>query len=105
MKDKITIGQNEFRIKTMNSLDLLAMQTQISFDSAKQSRACYAQILERLEVNCKDSWLPVKEEDKEVYFPAGLENDLTLVQELIGFFMEWFRDVFQKSNESNSKTE
>lgn len=105
MQDTITINNNEYRIKKMNAIDMLAMQSQISFDTAKQSKSCYSQMLERIEVKCQDKWLPVKEEDKEIYYPVNVENDLSLIQDLIGFFMNWLREVFRKSNESNSKTE
>lgn len=99
MEKEIKIGEHEFRIKKMNAIDTLAIQSQISFKNAKQSKLFYSQVLERIEVKCKDQWIPVKEEDKEVYFPAGIEDDLDLVQQLIGFFMLWIKDVFQKSNE------
>ena len=105
MEDKITIKEHNYRIKKMNAIEMLAIQSQISFDSADESYACYSQILERCEVQCNDKWLPVKEKGKEIYYPAGLENDLSTVQLIIKHFIDWLKDVFMKSNESNSKTE
>lgn len=99
MQDSIIIKEHNYRIKKMNAIELLSIQSQISFKSAKQSQACYSQILERIEVQCQDKWLPVKEVDKEVYYPAGIENDLVAIQDLIGFFLKWLKEVFQKSNE------
>ena len=98
MQDSIIIKEHNYRIKKMNAIELLSIQSQISFKSAKQSQACYSQILERIEVQCQDNWLPVKEENKEVYYPAGIENDLEAIQSLITFFMKWLKEVFQKSN-------
>lgn len=98
MQDSIVIKEQQYRIKKMNAIELLSMQSQISFKSAKQSQACYSQMLERIEVKCQDNWLPVKEENKEVYYPSGIEFDLEAIQELISFFMKWLKEVFQKSN-------
>ena len=64
MEDKITIKEHNYRIKKMNAIEMLAIQSQISFDSADESYACYSQILERCEVQCNDKWLPVKEKGK-----------------------------------------
>lgn len=105
MKDTITINELNYRIKKMNAIEMLAMQSQISFNSAKESQECYEQMLERIEVQCQDKWLPVKEADKDVYYPADIENDFYVIQELISFFMQWLKDVFQKSNGSKAKTE
>lgn len=105
MEDKITIKEHNYRIKKMNAIEMLAIQSQISFDSADESYACYSQILERCEVQCNDKWLPVKEKGKEIYYPAGLEDDLETVQIIIKHFIDWLKDVFTKSNESNSTTE
>jgi hypothetical protein len=96
--ENITINNNNYRIKKMNAIELLSMQSQISFKSAKQTQECYEQMLERIEVQCQDKWLPVKEEGKRVYYPNGIEFDLESIQELIAFFMKWLKEVFQKSN-------
>ena len=105
MQDSIVIKEHEYRIKKMNAIELLSMQSQISFKSAKQSQACYSQMLERIEVKCQENWLPVKEEGKEIYYPNGIEFDLESIQELISFFMKWLKEVFQKSNVLKAKTE
>lgn len=100
MKDTITINELNYRIKKMNAIEMLAIQSQISFNSAKESQECYEQMLERIEVQCQDKWLPVKEAGKDIYYPADIENDFYVIQELISFFMKWIKDVFQKSNGS-----
>lgn len=105
MKDSININKFEFRVKKMNAIEMLAMQSQISFENAQVAYDCYTQILEKLEVKFNDNWLPVKEKGKEVYYPANMENDLEMVRILIEFFLDWFKSVFQKSNESRGKTE
>ena len=105
MNTEFEINSLHYRVKKMNAIEMLAIQSQISFDSADESYACYSQILERCEVQCNDKWLPVKEKGKEIYYPAGLEDDLETVQIIIKHFINWLKDVFTKSNESNSKTE
>lgn len=105
MQDTITINELNYRIKPMNAIEVLAIQSQISFSSVKQTQSFYEQVLERIEVQLKDEWLPVKEEGKAVYYPAGVENDLETIQALIGFFMKWYEEVFPISNASKNETE
>lgn len=103
--DNLTIGNFEYRIKKMNAIELLAMQTQMDFDSFDNAVKCYDTILEKIEVKMKDNWLQVKETGKNLYYPASVEEDFDTVAQLIKYFMDYMKSVFLKSNESNEKTE
>lgn len=103
--ETIDINDRTYRIKPMNAIETLALQSQISFDSVEESMKCYGAILERVEVEVKDKWLQVKESGKEVYYPAGIEDDILTIRELITFVLKFIKEVFQKSNASNSTQE
>lgn len=100
------INGNEYRIKKMNAVETLALRTQFSFETTEQTINCYNSILERIEVNVKNNdWLPVKEKDKDIYYPANIENDIDTIDQLIVFFMQFIKEVFQKSNASKIEQE
>lgn len=100
---EFTIKSREglFRTKKMNAIEMLALQTQIDFDNMKTTMSLYNDILERLEYKSGEIWLPVKEPDKDIYYPAGIEDDVLAIQDLISTFMNnFFKPAFQNSNES-----
>lgn len=88
---------NTFRIKKMNAIDILALRSQIDFDDFEKIRKVYGIMLENMEVKFDNSWLPVKEKDKEEYYPAGIESNVHAINELLNYFMtEFLRPVFTK---------
>lgn len=97
---------HEYRIKQMSAVETLAIRTQVNFDTTEQTIKCYNAMLERIEVKVKeDKWLPVKENGREVYYPAGIENNISVIDELIIYFMTYIKEVFQKSNASKTEHE
>ena len=88
----------EFRIKKMNALELLALQSQINFDSMSQAMKTYNTMLEYVEVKVKDQWIQVKQGDN--YYPATLVDDLTLMQNILKHMIEYVKSLFHSSNES-----
>lgn len=100
----IDIGEHTYRIKKMNAIELLALSTQVSFDTLDKTLDGYAAFLERLEVLVRDDdWVEVKEKGKEKYHPVGIENDFSAVQSLLNFFMGYLQEVFIKSGKSKSE--
>lgn len=95
----------QFRIKKMNAIEALALQSQISFDSVEDTQNLYNSLLERLEVECKDKWLPVKEKGRDVFYPAGIEEDIPAIQSLIKEFLNYLKPLFTKSNASKKTQE
>lgn len=90
-----------FRIKKMNAIEALALRAASSLNTVDESIKFFNDILERLEVQLKESWLPVKEKGRSVYYPAGIEEDMTMIQELVNFFMkEFVTPFFESSDES-----
>lgn len=98
--ENFTINDNEYRIKRMNAIELLALRSQISFDNYEETKNFYNLLLEKFEVKCGKEWLQVK--DGENYYPAGIENDIELIDTLIAKMMEYLKSVFQKSNASKA---
>ena len=91
MDNKI-IKDNEYRIKKMNAIEVLALKSQIDFSTMESTIKCYSTILERIEVKVKDQWLPVKNKDN--YYPKELETDSNLMEQLITYFLEYLKKVF-----------
>lgn len=97
---QIDIGSNTFRVKKMNAIEALALRTASSIESTKDAFKFFNEILERMEVQVSDKWLPVKEKNVEVYYPAGIENDVSTIQALVDFFMtEFLKPLFTTSAE------
>ena len=95
---ELTIKENTYRIKQMNAIELLSIQTCIDLSNVDEAINTYNFILERLEVKIKDQWLPVKEKNKDIFYPADVENDFETLQKLITHFLSYIKEVFQKSN-------
>lgn len=70
----------QFQIKQMNAIEILALRTQFSYDSVESTTKLFGSILERIEVKCDNAWLPAKTSGRDVYFPDGLQNDVIVVQ-------------------------
>ena len=92
-----------FRLKKMNAIDLLALRSQISFDSFENAQQLYNTILERVEVKVKDDWIQVKQGNN--YYPASIEEDVDAIETIISEVMTYLKKVFQKSNASKTQTE
>lgn len=96
----IDIGSNTFRVKKMNAIEALALRTASSIESTKEAQTFFNEILERMEVQIADKWLPVKEKNVEAYYPAGIEDDIMTIKTLVDFFMKDFlKPLFTKSAE------
>lgn len=96
--DEFKVKDFVYRIKKMNAIELLALQSQIGFSNMQAAKDCYNIMLENIEVKVKDVFLPVKEEGKNIYLPNDIENDIESVQELIKHMIEYLKEVFSKSN-------
>ena len=94
--ENFVINEHEYRIKKMNAIEMLALRSQIAFDNFADTMNFYNLLLEKVEVKCGDKWLQVK--DGENYYPAGIEEDVDAVDELIGKAVEYLKSVFRKSN-------
>ena len=98
---KIANYEQYFRIKPMSAIETLAIRTQISLKDMRSAMKFYTTILEHIEVEICEKWLPVKTEGREIYYPDGIENDVTAVDELMQYFTkEYLEPVFTKSRES-----
>ena len=94
--ENFVINEHEYRIKKMNAIEMLALRSQIAFDNFEDTMNFYNLLLEKVEVKCGAKWLQVK--DGENYYPAGIEEDVDTVDELIGKAVEYLKSVFRKSN-------
>lgn len=93
----------KFRIAKMNAIDVLAFRTQLKSETYDETETLFNNILEHIEVCFEGKWFPVKEKNKNNFMPACVEDDLDLVDKLIGYFTKDFlMEVFQKYRESKA---
>ena len=91
---------NTYRIRKMNAIEALALRSASDMKSVAGAKQFFNDVLERLEVQAGEKWLPVKQVDTNVYLPAGIEDDFTGIQTLVEFFMkEFLTPFFAKSAE------
>ena len=96
----LVYNNNTFRIKKMNAIEALALRSVSNMKSVDTAKQFFIDVLERMEIQVKDKWLPVKQPGTNVYLPDGIENDFVGVQKLVEFFMkEFLTPFFEKSVE------
>lgn len=95
-----TYKDNVYRIKKMNAIEALALRSASDMKSVAGAKQFFTDVLERLEVQVGEKWLPVKQENTNVYLPDGIQDDFAGVQTLVEFFMqEFLTPFFEKSVE------
>lgn len=94
------INGNIYRIKKMNAIELLALQSCTNLKDFASAVESFNIIFEHIEVQCGNSWLPVKVAGKEEYYPAEIENDIDTLQQIVAKFIQYIQSVFPKSNAS-----
>ena len=99
--NNITINNNVYKIKKMNAIQILSFRTQIDFDNYDKVKNLYELVLENIEVQCNDKWLTVKQGNN--FYPAGIENDVETIEKLLNYFLEYIKEVFQKSGKSKEE--
>ena len=101
--NEIVVNNFTYRIKQMNAIELLALRSQLSFDSFDNAKHTYEVLLSYLEVNVKNQWLQVKQGNN--YYPHNIENDIDSIQTLIQHITNYLKEVFHLSNASKTETE
>ena len=97
-------GKYKYRIKEISPIEILTIANDIeSFASQRDSKfykAFLQRALELCEVEINGKWLPIKEENRETYWPASIKTDLKDMREIADtFFTEVIQPVFFGSNE------
>lgn len=103
MKDyktfKIDGLEAEFRFKKISPVKILSLSTELGKQNLVSNEEVFTIILENTEVNILGQWAPVKEKDKEVYWPANIEENPSMLQDIITKFIRTvLLPVFQKSS-------
>lgn len=80
---------NQFRIAKLDPTEVLALAMTMDLNEYKQTKATMDFALEHIEVNVGDNkWIVVKQKDRNVYMPMGIEEDYKALKELIEYFIE-----------------
>lgn len=87
-----------FRVKKINAEEINAIATAMDLNDIQKNLMVNDYILKKLEVNIKETWVPVKKNDG--YLPGSLENDAIAIRQLVDWFLEnVVFAAFQKSSE------
>lgn len=90
-----------FRIKKISPVKLLSLATQFGNQDIESTEQIFTFALEHSEVKVLDTWLSVKEAGKEVYWPADIEDNIPVLQEVVTKFVsDVLSTVFTKSKKS-----
>ena len=94
-------GRKELiRVGKISTVEILAIQTQINFNSLSQTETLFNFILEHIEVSLNNMWVTLKEKGREVYMPLDIQNDYIALQQLcIYFIKDYLQPLFKKSEE------
>lgn len=97
---ELKLDEFTFRVRKMNVIEALALKTASSLNSTNEAYRFFNDVLERIEVSVDTRWLPVKEAGRDVYYPAGIEDDANKVKKLVEFFLnDFLTPLFMKSAE------
>ena len=83
-----SMPNNEFRIAKLDPTEILALGMTTNFEEFKKTVTTMTFALEHTEVKMADKWVVVKQPDRSVYMPMGIENNLKALREIIEFFIE-----------------
>lgn len=90
---------NEFRVKKISPTTLLSLQVTLDFNDIKKTTELMNFILEHIEVNIGGQWVQFKETGRDVYYPVGIEKDLSTLTELVTKFLnDYLKPLFTKSS-------
>ena len=96
--ENLKIKSNEFRIRKMNAIEVISFRSLMDFKTLDSVNGFLKTVLENIEVKIGDEWLPVKEKNREVYYPNGIENDIKAIDKLLNYFQSYLGEVFTQSS-------
>ena len=96
--ENLKIKSNEFRIRKMNAIEVISFRSLMDFKTLDGVSSFFKTVLENIEVKIGDEWLPVKEKNREVYYPNGIENDIKAIDKLLNYFQGYLGEVFTQSS-------
>ena len=92
--------KENFRIKDMAPTKLLAFRYVVDFKDMDATEKMFDFVFENVEVLINDKWMPLKEKNLNVYYPADIQTDLVSLNEIVTYFInDYVKPVFMKSNE------
>ena len=96
--ENLKIKSNEFRIRKMNAIEVISFRSLMDFKTLDGVSGFFKTVLENIEVKIGDEWLPVKEKNREAYYPNGIENDIKAIDKLLNYFQSYLGEVFTQSS-------
>ena len=93
-----------FRFKQMSPAKMIALGYQMKLSDVERTETLSREVLENTEFKTETEWLPVKEKDKETYWPMSLEKDYLACKKIVDIFiLDILLPVFQPSRESKKE--
>ena len=95
----------KFRFSYMSPIDICVFASNFDLENYRTSREMFGYAVEHAEVCINEQWIKVKQEKRDVYMPAGMEENVGALLQIVDKFVElYIMPVFQKSSESTTKT-
>lgn len=99
---KVESSELTFRIGDISPVEIISLRAVLDFDDLKKTTNVFNFILEHIEVNVAGVWCKVKEENREIYTPVGIENEFLVLNDISKWFIkEIIMKFFTQSNRSN----
>ena len=90
----------KFRFTYMSPIDICVFASNFDLENYKTSKTMFTYAVEHCEVCINETWTKVKQPNKDVYMPAGMEENVGALLAIVDKFVElYIMPVFQKSSE------
>jgi hypothetical protein len=90
----------KFRFTYVSPIDAVTFASIFNAENFKTNRELLVYALEHAEVRLNEQWIKVKQPNKEVYMPSGIDEKPSCILEILNLFVDrYILPVFQKSSE------
>lgn len=90
----------KFRFTYMSPMDICVFASNFNLENYKTSRAMFDYAVEHTEVCLNNEWVKVKQKDRDVYMPTGIEDNVSALLKIVDTFVEkYIMPVFTSSSE------
>ena len=90
----------KFRFTYMSPMDICVFASNFNLENYKTSRTMFDYAVEHTEVCINEVWTKVKQPNRDVFMPAGIEENIAALLKIVDVFVERFiMPVFTKSSE------
>lgn len=90
----------KFRFSYISPIDAVTFASMFNAENFRTNRDLTLYAIEHAEVCLNEKWFKVKQPNKDVYMPSGIEENGSALLKILDIFVErYILPVFQKSSE------